>query len=250
MIRISIFSLLVLCSSIATGSNAILETSKIGTLVQHVDNHPNVMVVCDLDNTLIELDHHCGNDQWFSAMLEYAQQQGHTVHDAMKVVLPRYFELQKMHPLKLIEDGTAQLIHYLQQSGKKVIALTSRSLPLKERTVDQLMRLGITFSNMIEHDETGVHGLEARYAHGIIFCGSENKGNVLITFLKQHGHAPKKIIFVDDKHKYLDAVQEHASQHGIDFFGIRYSGCDHKVKSYVLPEEDKVWLRDQLAGDN
>lgn len=131
-----------------------------------------------------------------------------------------------------------------------MIALTSRSLPLKERTIDQLQRLGVIFSNMIEHDETGIQGLEALYAQGIIFCGSENKGAVLTSFLKQHGYAPKKIIFIDDKHKYLDAVQEHASQHSIEFFGIRYSGCDQKVKNYVLPEEDKVWLRDQLAGDN
>jgi FMN phosphatase YigB (HAD superfamily) len=250
MVRTSIFSLLLLCSSIATGSNAIIETNKIATLVEHADNDHDVMVVCDLDNTLIELDHHRGNDQWFSAMLEYAQQQGYTLHDAVRIVLPRYFELQKTYPLKLIEDGTIHLIEYLQRSGRKVMALTSRSLPLKERTVDQLARLGITFSKMIEHDESGLHGLEARYAHGVLFCGSENKGKVLMTFFKQYEHAPKKIIFVDDKHKYLDAVREHATLHGIEFFGIRYGGCDHKVDSYVLPEDDKVWLRDQLVQEN
>lgn len=234
--------------SVATLCTAnIVETQEIKKILDHLEDEHD-LVVFDLDNTLIELAHDRGNDQWFSAMLAHAQSHGVDQIAAGKHVLPLYFELQHSHNLRLVEPDTHQLIEYLKSNGKHVIALTSRSVELKGRTVEQLTQLNIVFSRLIAHNEVSLQGLDgACCAHGILFCGWHNKGAVLTRFFEQSSFQPRKIIFVDDKHKYVEAVRDHAHAKGIGFLGIRYGGCDEKVRNFVLSEEDKKWLQQQLA---
>jgi hypothetical protein len=224
----------------------IIETKELKKIMEHLENEHDI-VVFDLDNTLVELTHERGGDQWFSAMIALAVENGFEQVAASKKILPLYFSLQQGRDLQLTEPDAHELVSQLQKSGRHVIALTSRSLPLKDRTVQQLTRLNILFSKLHHPDEVAVQGLEsAQYAHGILFCGWNNKGEVLTRFFDQLSYKPRKMIFVDDKHKYVKAVQDHAEKKAIGFLGIRYGGCDEKVQQFQLSDEDKKWLLQQL----
>ena len=240
------FSLFLFLGLVTSCLAMFVETRELKDIKKHL-RHEHDWVICDLDNTLVKMIDDRGRDQWFDAMINYAKARGVPPELATAKILQLYFSLHLEKNLQLTEVDAHELIIHLQAAGKKVIALTLRSLPLKDRTVQQLAQLNIAFSKIIPHDEVAIEGFkDARYAHGILFCSGNNKGDVLMRFLDQQGHAPRSIIFVDDKKKYLDMVQKHAHERKIEFLGFRYGGCDEEVASFMLSSADKDWIHQQF----
>ena len=76
-------------------------------------------------------------------------------------------------------------------------------------------------------------------------------------FLQYAGIAPKKIIFVDDKRKHLESVEEIAKSHDIPFIGIEYTAAGDIPASplnekradlqYKVLEKEKKWISDSEA---
>ena len=75
-----------------------------------------------------------------------------------------------------------------------------------------------------------------------MFCASNSKGDGLKALLNTTAFTPKKIVFVDDKEKYLRSVMEAATDLGIEFVGIHYAHLAEKVKQFVLDDESKALL--------
>ncbi len=221
-------------------SHLIVEGKTIEDIYKYIkpyEFNDNTLVVCDIDNTLIYPKTIIGSEQWFYARVEGFESQGMTTAEAVNAVLPQSFELLEYIPMEPVESSTVAVINDLQKRGVTVIALTARSLDLTYRTVDQLAQLGIHFNGKgpVQCPMVYGEGKPALYIEGILFCGSQGKGETLINWLTHIHYRPTKIIFIDDKMKNIIGVEQKLLPYQYQFIGIRYSYLDtHKAK--ISPE--------------
>ncbi len=221
-----------------------IESNTIVNIKDYVTDNKKILIIFDIDNTILEADAKEAKDVWFSAMVTEGMKRGMSILDAVKTILPHYFTAHETTTVTLVETHGPAVIKSLQQQKIPVIALTARSLPMIDHTFRQLNSLGIDFSLTAPTKETLNLSLiePACFANGIMFCGSNNKAHALEALLDATNSKPEKIIYADDKEKYLDLVDQFAQSKNIDFVGIRVSTLDQKVASFVLDEASKKLL--------
>jgi len=127
----------------------------------------------------------------------------------------------------------------LQKQNIPVMALTNRSIVVAKRTISQFSQKDIDLSIKSPIKKTLEFPVtyNCRFSHGILFVASNDKGRALFAFFEKAHIKPKKIIFVDDKEKYLISVEKEAKKRNIEFVGMRFSLQDKKKKAFDF---DKV----------
>lgn len=217
------------------------------------DSHDELCVIFDLDNTTIRPDtpHDQGSDQWFMAVYKHFIALGYTELDAIKRVLPTLFDIQRLAKVVPVEQEIVSLIQELQDKKIHVMALTARSPELEECTIKQLASVNIDFlkTSLVHLPVYTFDGPlnQNHYRHGILFCGNNSKGQSLLDLFKRTFYMPKKVIFIDDKRKYLESVEKELNQHGIkDVTCIRYGFLDERVAQFKLdPSEPLLSMKEQ-----
>lgn len=221
-----------LCS-FYSGFAYIIDSDQLKTIYQYIppiSDTKNILIVFDLDNTLIETTQELGSDQWFYHQVQEYTQHGLSFDQAVPYVLPLYYLIRDIVDVRLVESDAPRIIRTLQQKNFSVIALTAQGFHLVNRTTTQLKNLGIDFSassffgNYIER--------QYHCHNGIIFCHGNNKKTVLSDVFKHNHYHPHVIICIDDKTSNLEYVKELAHEHCINFYGIRYSRLDDKVAHF------------------
>jgi len=194
----------------------------------------SALVIFDIDNTLAAPPYEIGTDQWFAFALQKKQAEGASITEALKAVLPLYYQIHCCIPLCLIEETIPELFQMLCNQEVPVIALTARSDVLKQCTIKQLTGAGIClpFIGLSDCELRVTFEVPSTFTQGIIFCGKNDKGKVLFHMLDQVNYKPTKIIFVDDKYSNLASVERVCIQHKIPFIGIRYSRLDDRVSQF------------------
>ena len=214
-------------------------------IAQEKHSPQDLLVVFDLDNTLIHPKTEVGSDQWleFKAK-QHAQSHGVSIAQAYEALLPLYFKIQHLIDLDLIEEAAQNILYDLQAAGVTVIGLTMRYHPILNRTLSELDRLNITFSSLHPHEIT-LAGFKRNpiYKQGVIFCSDNNKGVILFEFLKRFNIKPKKIFCIDDKTHHLEKVENEAKKHGIECACIHYIGCKERLENYNHEQAEKELLR-------
>ncbi len=246
-----LFSLLLLTTALCP---LIIETTSIVTIKDHINPDDNKeLIIFDLDNTCFESahKHSIGGDQWFTALMTQGKAAGLPEHEAFAKTLIFWSELQTIIPVKPVEEHVVTLINSLQQQQKSIIALTTRSTHAIDNTIKHLASIGITFFKShpaVEKLNFDHLPIKATYREGILFCGDNQKGRVLKTLLDAMPDKPTKIIFIDDKKKYLECVEKTAQELNIPFVGLRYGHLDQKVKTFSLhhaatdPDADHITM--------
>ncbi len=97
------------------------------------------------------------------------------------------------------------------------------------------------------------------FKSGIVFTSGSSKGRAFKAFLEYARIMPKKIIFIDDKKKHIESVEEIAKSHNIPFIGIEYTAAKnlsisplnekHADLQYEILEKDKKWISDSEAAE-
>ncbi len=225
----------------------IKEIKSIKDVLSYGDGYATLFVF-DIDNTILQCSNSKGTDQCFSAAVSYLQQKYNIDSlTAVQVVLPMYRKVVLNSGARLVEEVVPSVIRELQEKGHNVIALTARSGPLVEHSCQQLLSLDIKMSFIGKTFEVYLKHGKARFLFGSMFCGDNNKGDALACFLNNMNMKPIKIVFIDDKRKYLEQVEAVAQSMGIEFTGLRYGYCDEQVKSFALDDADKKLLDAQYG---
>jgi len=221
----------------------IIEHDDIHEILKHIyDTHHyhDILVVLDIDNTVGEYKDGFGGDEWFSAKIKQRMDAGASMDTAVAELLPLNLKILPTIWLEPVQDCTPKLIRFLQDIGIAMMSLTSRSFPTMDHTLAQLHRMDIDFSRSALH----AHPVDltmrdtAHHRHGIIFSGQNDKGELLVKFFQTIDYHPKKVIFIDDKLKYVEQVERAMAAANIPFIGIRYSHLDEKVKNYNVADHD------------
>lgn len=214
-----------------------------------------VLVVFDIDNTILAMEQGLGADQWYEWQKELA------THDRCSkqnvgnrfAVQGAVFFASAMRSTQ--EDGPGQL-KVIQDSGIPVIALTSRGPEYRLQTFRELRRNGYRFADTAIGPTGGYeqeflpveNGRMSRYEDGVFLTAGQHKGEMLAALLKKTGTAmPAVILMADDKQKNLDAVKETFSALGVPVRAWRYSREDSIVKSFDPEQAYAEWISIEAA---
>lgn len=222
----------VLCNS-DEFSSIIIESKSIKDVLDYVKDQ-RTLVVFDLDNTLFYPKQDLGGDAWFSHLVKQKTSGGMSYEDAITAVLPVFFDVQNRLSLYPVEDETPFVLATLLEQKIVSLGLTSRSLPLMQRTHAQLKEAGLqlTYTPIFDRDVSFDFNRPARLNHGIMFCNNVNKGTVLVHVLHECDFKPTTVIFVDDRLNHLLEVQKECLENKMHFVGIRYGRLDEFVAQF------------------
>src|SRR5690606_38151593 len=195
---------------------------------------PDTLIAFDIDNTLARTEHELGSDQWFCYLVDQKIAQGYDYLSAISAVLPLCYYAQFNVPLIPTESNIPLLLNKLHELNIFTMGLTSRSLPLAERTHEQLLNININFYMPAIKTEELILPLlhQCIYKYEIIFTSDNDKGEALLKFLDMINYRPQCIIFVDDKMRHIQSVEKAAISRNIEYIGIRYSGCDELINNF------------------
>lgn len=207
-------------------------------------NPKQILIAFDIDNTLGKPQDIAGSDQCFSeiakmydrksAIAMYAYAQNHTY------LLPVETDTQ---------TGSSATVKQLQNEGYTVIGLTSRGIEVQKHTFKQLKKIGINFAKKCPSKKSfnfDTEKFDCRYKKGILFCASNDKGEMLQKLLNKIKYHPQAVIVIDDKQHNLDVVAKSFNQ-DMHLIGLRYGACDEEVKCFdikkYLPDIEKRFAR-------
>ncbi len=195
---------------------------------------PNMLIVFDIDNTLIEPVQTLGSDQWFHFRLDQYISFGYKYEDALEFSLKEWMAVQNLTKVKLVEAGTDQIIADLQSKGYPIIGLTTRGLGMSMRTLHQLQSVGIDLEATAP-SKAEFHYMNGRgvlYRDGILFTANTHKGEALRKYLEIVGFTPTSIMFINDKYSHIVPVAEYCEGISMPFVGLRYGYVDQKVNNF------------------
>jgi len=208
-----------------------------------------VLVVFDIDNTLLAMEQGLGSDQWYDWQKSLAtddQCNQKYVGDRFAAQGAIYFA-SAMRPTQA--DGAGQ-VKAIQGQGVKVISVTSRGMDYRLQTFRELRRNGISFSFSAIGPAGGytepfmpvADGRLSRYEDGVFLTAGQHKGQMLQSLLTKTGTGmPAVIVMADDKQDNLDAVKGTFSALGVPVHAWRYTGEDDNVAAFDPEQANDQW---------
>lgn len=211
----------------------IVEIAKMEQALPFIDK--DTLVLFDIDNTIMETAQTLGSNQWFEHRVGWYKEQGLDPSVALERALHEWMAIQHITEVQLVESDTADFIRELQSKGVVLMGLTTRGLGLSTCTIHQLHRLSVDLSATApSHEEMHFlnEGEGVLYRAGILFTSGTQKGDAVCGFFDRLAFSPKKILFINDKHSHLRAVEMVVEKRDIPFMGLRYSFLDDKVRTF------------------
>ncbi len=216
LIKLSLTLMVALYPFICGAGTNIIETTSFAHIsnvisAKHQDyGAENVLIVLDIDNTLLTSDIDLGGDIWYQwqiGKLHLKPSESQKVDCLYEDAIGMLYELGTMH---LTEELIPALIRKWQKSGHTVIALTSRAPKYRTATQRELWRREIHFSDsalVSQGEKTPIYRYTLKwkmsYIKGIMMTSGMNKGAMLLHMLEKTGRHYDAIIFVDDAEKNI-----------------------------------------------
>lgn len=230
-----IFLIAILFSAIPLKAS-VIETRYVEDVLPFIDEETWFLV--DLDNCLFEAAQALGHANWFYDLVQQKMGQGMTREEALNAVYPDWIRTQNICPVKLIEEQFATVLRSLQEKGVAVMGCTHRQPSVAEATFRQVKSLGVDFCQsapLFQAESAIPSQTPTLYSQGILFVGDYNrKIDIFKSFLFLSGQKPKKVVFIDDKLKNVEELEE-LTQLGIEYQGIHYRAIEY-AKPIYSPE--------------
>ena len=190
----------------------------------------NVLIVSDIDNTLLTNNGGLGGDiwyQWQRGKLAVKPSPEQTVSCLFEDVIGMLYELS---PMALTESQVPGLIEQWQAQGNPIMLLTSRSPDYRSPTERELNNKGIDASLTAlapsgEADVTYRELLarEMSYSRGIMMTTGMHKGDMLAWILAKTGREFDAIVFIDDSQHNIDNMHERWQHESVDMRVFHYT---------------------------
>lgn len=209
----------------------------------------NVLVVFDIDNTLLAMEQGLGSDQWYYWQKDLGMEDPCSpmlVADRF-AVQGAIFHASAMRPT---QADAAEQVARVQRAGVRTIALTSRGSDYQLQTFRELRRAGISFWETALEPARGWPdsfvpeggSRPALYQDGVFLTAGQHKGVMLQALLDKTGTpTPAVIVMVDDKQENLDAVLEGFADSPAVVHAWRYTREDGEVETFDAEEADRRW---------
>ena len=173
----------------------------------------NVLIVSDIDNTLLTSSVDLGGDiwyQWQRGKLDVTPAEDEKVNCLFEDTIGLLYEL---NPMMLTEGSVNELVSKWQTQGNTLMALTSRAPKYRAPTERELYRngLNLAFTALAPaNDSDPVYRQllerEMSYSRGVMMTTGMNKGEMLHWILNKTGRKFAAIVFIDDSQKNIDSM--------------------------------------------
>jgi hypothetical protein len=268
---------LVLCAVRAAWASELLATKDFADVAATVNRYAeefgaeHVLLVLDVDNTVMSMDSDLGSDHWFEWQQYLLANEPNSPHLVAKT-FPGLLEAQgilydrgHMHPT---EPDEPDLIAKLQKRGVAAILLTSRGPEFRGQTERELKRCGYDFarSALPVHDvpkeeylaydsakpeKSGLTAADVAkyklgaprpvlYTNGIFMTAGQHKGIMLLTLLKKAARDIKAIVYVDDNVRHVGSVFSAAVARHIEVSSFHYQHEDVRVQRFAYGDKTAV----------
>lgn len=215
----------------------------------------NVLIVSDIDNTLLTNNGRLGGDiwyQWQRGKLAVKPSPEQTVSCLFEDVIGMLYELS---PMALTESQVPGLIEQWQVQGNPIMLLTSRSPDYRSPTERELYNKGIdaSLTALAPNGEADVTyrellAREMSYSRGIMMTTGMHKGDMLAWILAKTGREFDAIVFIDDSQHNIDNMHERWQHESVDMRVFHYTHVEaERVETFgqVLSAEQA----NDLASD-
>jgi hypothetical protein len=233
-----------------------------------------VLLVLDIDNTLLAMNQDLGSDQWFEwqkYLLDHEPQSRHLVADSFEGLLEAQgllFNLGRMHPP---QPDLPRIIRRVQNRGVHTLVLTSRGDEFRIVAQRELDRNGYDFAASalpVERLPRGTYlpydlknlqadGLAQRdvaafgltepkpvsYEDGIYMTAGQPKGAMLLAILHYAQPDIRAIVYADDHIRHVAYVFAAAAGRNREITAIHYTREDARVKRFQYGDKDDVGRR-------
>lgn len=222
--------------------------SDVMTLARQVGKQ-NVLMVFDIDNTLLAMEQGLGADQWYDWQKELNDSDRcnpQNVGNRFAAQGAIYFA-SAMRPTQA--DG-ASVVKAIQDQGIRVIALTSRGQDYRLQTFRELRRNNFDFTFSAIGPAGGYaepftpveNGRLSRYEDGVFLTAGQHKGDMLQALLSKTGTPlPEVVVMADDKQANLDAIKQTFGSLQIPVHAWRYTGEDENVRNFDSQKAAGQW---------
>lgn len=209
----------------------------------------NVMVVFDIDNTLLAMEQGLGSDQWYYWQKDLEKQEpcSPQLLDDLFPALGAIFHSSAMRATQ--PDASIQ-VRRVQDAGITTIALTSRGTDYRFQTFRELRRQGISFWPTAVSPQRGWtepfvpdNGMRpVLYEDGVFLTTGQHKGQMMKALLeKTETEWPGIIVMADDKAENLAAMMETFTGTGTWVHAWRYTAEDGEVEAFDAERAAAQW---------
>lgn len=229
-----------------------------------------VLLVVDIDNTLLAMNQDLGSDQWFNWQAGLLEEQPNSPDlvapdfEGLLRVQNDLFTLSGMHPP---QPELPRLIRDMQRLGVATVILTSRSPNFRDAAERELVANGYDFTSTapVIDERRGdfmpfdprlpdAHGLSAEiirgveanlrpvsYAKGVYMTAGQHKGYMLRSLLsrmvpdyasRHEARIFRAIVFVDDHSKHTTRMHDAFEGVNLDLATFRFSREDGNVEAF------------------
>jgi hypothetical protein len=208
-----------------------------------------VLVVLDIDNTILAMEQDLGSDQWYYWQKDLAQQD-----PCAPAAVGDRFAVQgalfHASAMRATQPDAATQVRRMQAAGLPVIALSSRGPNYRLQTFRELRRNGFSFWSSALPPQHGwtepfvPEGGErtALYEDGVFLTAGQHKGRMLDALLAKTGvERPAAIIMADDKQENLDAIWESFAESDSAVHVWRYTREDPVVAAFDAVQAAAQW---------
>lgn len=234
-----------------------------------------VLVVFDIDNTLLAMEGPLGSDQWFSWQENMLFSSANPTENPNLCAkdFPGLLKAQGLlfylKHMQTPEKNTFLVIKTLQNAGNNVVALTSRGYDFRYQTSRELLLNRIDLSTTAKRyvtkfitptkafnpstvfDQYGFDtektkdyklatAREVQYLDGVFYTSGQHKGVMLKILLQEAALNPLAIVFVDDKLKHTQRVQAVFANSSIETVTFHYTKEDQKVSQFNAGDKSAV----------
>lgn len=177
-----------------------------------------VLVVFDIDNTILATDDDLAGEHWFlwqSEMIKAGNFDDGAVAktlDELLVVQGWLYTIGRMHA---VEPRIPDDVKQLASRGTRFMALTSRNPEIRDVTLRELAKNGFDLGASAPGPSGGYAGpfvpeagaKPVIFERGVMLTSGQNKGVMLRALLAKTGATFSDIVFVDDRPHHLEGVQ-------------------------------------------
>ena len=260
-------------------ASQLVETDDFADVVRHVERveaefgAESVLLVIDIDNTLLAMNHPLGSDQWFEWQT-YLQDHEPASPQLVAKDFPRLLHIQGMlftlGKMRPPQANLPALVAGVQSRGIKTLVLTSRGPDFRVATQRELNRNGYDFTkSTLPVDapggyflpykldaiaESGLTAEEAKvfdlgkprmvsFANGVFMTAGQHKGAMLLVMMAKCDTPIKAVVFADDHGRHVTRVYDALSRRGIDVTTVHYKREDANVDRFNYGSKEDVTKR-------
>ena len=236
-------------------TNDLAEVSQMAMELSQTLGSDQVLVVFDLDNTLLAMEQDLGSNQWYDWQRDL--QAAEPCHP--KVLNNRLAiqgALYSVSAMRLTQADGPEQVRKLQDHGLKVFILTSRGPDYRFQTLRELRRGGFSFytsaigpvGGYAEEFIPEAGSRASRYEDGVFMTAGQHKGDMLKALLdKTNTPAPAVVVMADDNEKNLQAVMDAFAGSSTAVKAFRYGREDAIVDEFDEEQAHQLWVEAEPA---